>query len=92
MGLDIRLPIGLFFALVGALLVGYGLWADPAVYAVSLGYNINLVWGAVLVVFGVLFLWLARRGTSAMQPAELVPEGQATEAREHMTGLESEQE
>ena len=54
MGLDIRWPIGLMFTLIGVLLTGYG--AVKGASAVSLGYNINLIWGAVLLVFGMLML------------------------------------
>ena len=56
MGLDIRLPIGLMFAVLGVLLGGYGLLGDRSIYAQSLGININLIWGAVLLAFGVLML------------------------------------
>jgi len=57
MGLDIRLPIGLMFSLVGVLLLGYGLVSPKEIYdAHSLGININLIWGGVLVVFGALML------------------------------------
>ena len=56
MGLDIRLPIGLMFAALGVLLGGYGLLGDRSIYAQSLGININLIWGAVLLAFGVLML------------------------------------
>ena len=67
MGLDIRLPIGLMFSLVGALLTGYGLLSTKSeIYAThSLGININLIWGAVLVVFGVLMLAGALRARKA---------------------------
>jgi hypothetical protein len=60
MGLDIRWPIGLMFTLIGALLAVFGLikGASP----VSLGININLIWGAVLLVFGVLMLLGALHG------------------------------
>jgi hypothetical protein len=61
LGLDIRLPIGLLFTLAGALLSVYGLTSDPSIYSRSLGLNINLWWGAVLLVFGVMMLLLARR-------------------------------
>jgi hypothetical protein len=61
MGLDIRLPIGLLFSLLGLMLVGYGLLSDPSIYARSLGVNINLVWGIVLLVFGASMLALWRR-------------------------------
>lgn len=63
MGLDIRTPIGLMFAVVGAILAGYGLLtAGSDLYQRSLGLNINLVWGAVLLAFGLAMLWLGRRG------------------------------
>lgn len=62
MNLDLRLPIGLMFSLFGALLVIYGKLSDKAIYARSLGINVNLLWGAVLLAFGALMLGLARRG------------------------------
>ncbi|HTL44332.1 MAG TPA: hypothetical protein VL262_08315 [Vicinamibacterales bacterium] len=61
MGLDIRVPIGLMFALLGVLLSGYGLVSDRAIYAKSLGINVNLGWGLVLLAFGIVMLLLARR-------------------------------
>lgn len=60
MGLDIRWPIGLMFTLIGVLLVGYG--AVHAADSVRLNMNINLIWGIVLLVFGVLMLLGAFRG------------------------------
>lgn len=62
MQLDIRLPIGLLFLLLGVILVAYGFLSDPAIYAAhSLGQNVNLTWGSVFVLFGTLMLWLAKR-------------------------------
>jgi hypothetical protein len=61
MGLDIRWPIGLMFSLIGMLLTGYGAVAQSD-HAISLGININLKWGVVLLVFGVLMLLGAMRG------------------------------
>lgn len=60
MGLDIRWPIGLMFTLIGVLLTGYG--AVNRTASLSLDININLVWGVVLLVFGVLMLVGAVRG------------------------------
>ena len=54
MGLDIRWPIGLMFTLIGALLAVFGLVKGSE--SVSLGININLIWGAVLLVFGIFML------------------------------------
>jgi len=65
MGLDIRWPIGLMFLLLGAVLASYGLMSDANIYARSLGMNVNLIWGAVLAVFGLLMIVLARLGGKA---------------------------
>jgi len=61
MGLDIRLPIGLMFSLLGALLAVYGLLtgSDGDMYQRSLNLNVNLWWGLVLFVFGAVMLFFA---------------------------------
>ena len=64
MGLDIRWPIGLMFSLIGVLLTGYGA-ANSAASVIKIdgqGININLIWGVVLLIFGVLMLLGASRG------------------------------
>lgn len=63
MGLDIRLPIGLMFTILGLLLAGYGLVGDKEIYGRALGINVNLWWGLVMLVFGIVMLLLGRRGT-----------------------------
>jgi hypothetical protein len=65
MGLDVRLPVGLMFAIMGALLMIYGAFGDHAIYARSLDINVNLIWGGVLLAAGAMFLGLAARGSSA---------------------------
>lgn len=63
MGLDIRLPIGLMFSLVGVLLLVAGsLYDNAAARTRSLGINIDLIWGLVLLAFGLWMLWMALRG------------------------------
>jgi hypothetical protein len=63
MQLDIRLPIGLMFGLLGAILTIYGLTtlSDPAVYKPSLGININLWCGLIFLAFAAFMLLLSRR-------------------------------
>jgi hypothetical protein len=67
MGLDIRWPIGYMFLLLGIVLAAYGLLGDSAIYAQSLGVNVNLIWGAVLGAFGIVMLLLARFGEKSQQ-------------------------
>lgn len=61
MNFDLRLPIGIMFSLFGVILVVFGLatGGNEMYQAHSLGININLVWGLVLLVFGVCMLFLA---------------------------------
>lgn len=62
MQLDIRLPMGLLFVLLGIILVTYGFVSDHAIYVRhSLGQNVNLLWGSIFALFGAVMLWLARR-------------------------------
>jgi len=61
MGLDLRVPIGLMFLILGLLMVGYGIVGDSAMYQRSLGLNVNLWWGLVMFVFGGLMLLFGRR-------------------------------
>jgi hypothetical protein len=63
MKLDIKIPIGLLFTIFGVILSFYGLatGSDTAIYAKSLGYNINLYIGLFMLVFGLFMLVLARK-------------------------------
>lgn len=62
MQLDIRLPMGLLFLILGIILVVYGFISDPAIYvAHSLGQNVNLLWGAIFALFGGVMLYLSRK-------------------------------
>ncbi|ACB74956.1 hypothetical protein [Opitutus terrae] len=62
MELDVRIPIGWLFLLLGLILVIYGFASDPAIYARhSLGQNVNLIWGTVFAIFGGFVLFLAKR-------------------------------
>lgn len=62
MGVDIKLPIGLMFAILGIILTGYGLitGGDAEVYRKSLGMNVNLWTGLLMLVFGSVMLVLSK--------------------------------
>jgi len=64
MRLDIRIPIGGLFALVGLIIAVFGLVSDKGIYSRSLGININLWWGLVMLAFGGIMLYLAWRSTT----------------------------
>jgi hypothetical protein len=64
MNVDIRIPIGGLFGIIGLILVVLGVlsWGNEAMYARSLGVNVNLWWGLVMLVFGLGMLHFGRRG------------------------------
>ena len=79
MGLDIRLPIGLMFTLIGLLLAGNGFLTknDLELYRRSLGININLWWGLGLFFFGAIMFAFALCARKAA--AEAAAEAAAVE-------------
>jgi hypothetical protein len=69
-GLDIRAPIGGLFAVLGGMLAAYGLFAPGSSGSSELasGANVNLWWGLVMLVFGIVLLLMARRASSRPVP------------------------
>ena len=57
--LDLRVPSGWFFTLLGAILAGMGLFAPEARAALT-DVNINLYSGIAMLVFGLFLLVMAR--------------------------------
>lgn len=59
--LDIRMPIGLLFSILGVLVLSYGLitMSDTAMYALSQGININIWSGVGMCIFGGIMLYFA---------------------------------
>jgi len=72
MNLDIRLPIGGMFAIVGLVLLVFGVVTagQSGLYAprMMLGVNINILWGLVMLLFGGFMLLLGRRSAAAPPP------------------------
>ena len=59
--LDVRVPIGALFTILGLMLTVYGFLEKPAsTAAFTKGGQINMWWGLVMLVFGVLMLLIAR--------------------------------
>jgi hypothetical protein len=62
MGLDIRIPLGLIFLITGGIMSLYGLFTrSSAIYERSMGINLNLGWGLVMFVFGLIMFAVGRR-------------------------------
>lgn len=61
MGIDLRYPIGILFLIFGLLLVPYGLFGGNADDSRSLGINVNLWWGLVMLLFGAVMFFAAYR-------------------------------
>uniref|UniRef100_E6QIU6 Uncharacterized protein n=1 Tax=mine drainage metagenome TaxID=410659 RepID=E6QIU6_9ZZZZ len=72
MSLDLRIPMGLMFTLVGLILTVYGLVTRGSdIYLRSAGINANLDWGLVLMLFGVSMFLLGRRGQKKLKSQKL---------------------
>ena len=63
MGLDIRIPLGLVFLIIGGIMGIFGVFTngDTALYEKSLGININLVWGSLMFAFGAIMFFFGKR-------------------------------
>jgi hypothetical protein len=61
---DARISIGMLFTLIGTILAAFGLATrnNTLVYVKSLGVDANLWWGLVLLGFGVVVIFMGRRG------------------------------
>lgn len=66
--LDIRIPIGLLFSVLGLILAIFGAVSGRELYQRSLGINVNFGWGLVLLAFGIVMLLLGRRGMRRPSP------------------------
>jgi hypothetical protein len=61
--MDLRIPSGLFFTLLGLILTVMGLFS-PGVGAPLTDVNVNLYAGITMLVFGAVLLLLARRAAT----------------------------
>jgi len=66
---DIRFPIGLMFSLLGVLITVYGFFtmSDTGLYQRSLGINVNLFMGIIMLIFGSIMLFFAIKKKKANQ-------------------------
>jgi threonine/homoserine/homoserine lactone efflux protein len=64
---DIRIPIGLMFSILGVLITIFGFVtkSDTSMYQRSLGINVNLVMGVVMLVFGLFMLYMSQKKKKA---------------------------
>lgn len=60
---DIRVPIGLMFSILGVLITIFGVFtaSDSEMYQKSLGVNVNIIMGIIMLIFGLSMLFFARR-------------------------------
>jgi len=81
MGLDIRLPMGMLFSILGLLLAGFGAVSERRIYERSLGLNVNLAWGIALLAFGIVMLVLGSRAHAIQRPGKSTSEAQTQAAK-----------
>jgi uncharacterized membrane protein YeiB len=56
---DLKIPLGSLLGFYGLILVAYGIFGPTNLYSKSLGINVNLTWGIVMVGVGLAFLSFA---------------------------------
>jgi hypothetical protein len=58
---DIRIPIGLMFSIFGVLITVFGFVtiSDGEMYQKSLGVNVNIIMGIIMLIFGLVMLFFA---------------------------------
>lgn len=62
MGLDIRIPLGLIFMITGGLMTVWGIVTRHSdIYDRSMGVNMNLWWGLIMLIFGIVMFVVGRR-------------------------------
>ena len=62
MNLDLRIPMGLMFTIVGGIMTVFGFCTrGDVMYEKSAGMDINLIWGTIMLLFGAIMLLLGRR-------------------------------
>jgi hypothetical protein len=72
MNLDLRIPMGLLFTIVGAIMTVFGLFTRGSViYERSANMNINLIWGVVMLAFGITMFTLGRRADKRPKAAQV---------------------
>jgi hypothetical protein len=52
MNLDVRKPVAFLFFVLGSLLAVFGALSPGTRAEVTPGFNVNLIWGLVLIIFG----------------------------------------
>jgi hypothetical protein len=64
---DIRIPIGLMFSIIGILISIFGLatMSDTEMYQKSLNINVNLIMGILMLIFGLIMLYFSQRKKKA---------------------------
>jgi hypothetical protein len=59
--LDLKLPLGGLLSFYGLIMVFYGLFSGKEIYEKSLGINVNLLWGGLVLIIGALLLFSSLR-------------------------------
>lgn len=64
---DIRIPIGFMFSILGILITFFGFItiSDSEMYVKSLGFKVNIIMGIFMLLFGLTMLFFARKKKKA---------------------------
>jgi len=85
MGLDIRIPLGLVFLIIGGIMGIFGICTngDAVMYQKSLGMNINLDWGGIMFAFGLIMFLFGKFSKPQETPVPAVASTEAAAKSNH---------
>jgi len=87
MSLDLRIPMGLMFLIVGGIMSLFGFFTRGSViYERSAGMNINLIWGLVMLAFGLTMFLLGRASDKRAAPEPIEGTNRPLGGRGHGMG------
>lgn len=70
--LDLKIPLGCLLTFYGILLTIYGIFTDHNMYNKSLNIDVNLIWGIVMLIIGVILLIGAYKTRSKHKKPQLL--------------------
>lgn len=64
MPIDVRLPIGTLFLILGVILAVYGALTGAFASTPTMAGHLDFVWGSIMAIFGATLAWFGQRANA----------------------------